>query len=79
MGDQKEPPREHAEMTRERRKEEYFHKMSFENWNRFVQEQLSLNKERTKEELRKNPAAAEEINPEIQAEEEQTKRPATIK
>ncbi len=31
--------------------------MSFENWNRFVQEQLSLNRERTE----KKPAASEEI------------------
>ena len=31
--------------------------MSFENWNRFVQEQLSLNKDRAK----KKPAASEEI------------------
>lgn len=34
--------------------------MSFENWNRFVQEQLSLNKDRAK----KKPAATEEIKSE---------------
>lgn len=34
--------------------------MSFENWNRFVQEQLSLNKERTE----KKPAAIVEIKTE---------------
>lgn len=38
-----------------------FHNMSFENWNRFVQEQLSLSKDRAK----KKPAATEEIKSEI--------------